>query len=147
MSSRLSNFADRRTNTATDSNGNQRPRAGAQPSPDSRTGRSPQAGFTNPPHKRSASGNPRPASRMVEERRTERLTVTTREKLISRTRSPERRSKETVQPERERWRPKEAPKPRQPETKPKETKSDPLPSEAGHILLCLQALANSMRPR
>ncbi|KAI0542988.1 Spc98 family-domain-containing protein [Xylaria digitata] len=134
MSSRLSNYAERRTNSTNDSNGNQRPRAGgatsntAHASADSRTGRPPQAGFTNPPHKRSASGNPRPASRMVEERRTERLTVTTRERLISRTRSPERRSKDAAQPERERWRSKEAPKPRQPDTKLKETKSEPLPT-------------------
>ncbi|KAI1430223.1 Spc98 family-domain-containing protein [Xylaria sp. FL1777] len=129
MSSRLSNYADRRTNSATDSNGNQRPRAGtAQPSTDSRSGRSPQAGFTNPAHKRSASGNPRPSSRIVDERRTERLTVTTREKLVTRIRSPERRSKETAQPERERGKPKEAPRPRQPEAKLKETKSDPLPT-------------------
>ncbi|TRX98335.1 hypothetical protein FHL15_000980 [Xylaria flabelliformis] len=134
MSSRLSSYADRRSN-GTDSDGNPRPRAGASfsgtgrtsaDSRDSRTGRTSQPGYTNPPHKRSASGNPRPASRTVEERRTERLTVTTREKLITRTKSPERRPKEPVQPERERWRPKEAPKSRQPETKPKETKSEPL---------------------
>ncbi|KAI0430167.1 Spc98 family-domain-containing protein [Xylaria sp. FL1042] len=134
MSSRLSNYAERRTNSATDSNSSHRTRTGAassstaQPAADARSGRSPQAGFTNPPHKRSASGNPRPASRVVDERRTERLTVTTREKLITRTRSPERRPKETVQPERERWKQKEVPKRRQSETKPKETKSDPSPT-------------------
>ncbi|RWA10874.1 hypothetical protein EKO27_g4230 [Xylaria grammica] len=135
MSSRLSGYADRRTNSTTDSNGNQRPRAGgaaasstAHAPGDSRSGRSSQPGYTNPPHKRSASGNPRPTSRMVDERRTERLTVTTRERLISRTRSSERRSKETAQPERERWRPKEAAKPQQPDTKLKETKSEPLPT-------------------
>ncbi|KAI1351367.1 Spc98 family-domain-containing protein [Xylaria sp. FL0043] len=132
MSSRLSNYAERRTNSGTDSNGSHRPRAGAasssaaQPAADSRSGRSSQAGFTNPPHKRSASGNPRPGSRVVDERRTERLTVTTREKLITRTRSPERRPKETVQPERERWKQKEAPRWRQSEAKPKETKPDSL---------------------
>ncbi|KAI0971370.1 Spc98 family-domain-containing protein [Xylaria arbuscula] len=135
MSSRLSNYAERRTNSATDSNGSQRPRAGAasssaaqQPAADPRNGRSPHAGFTNPPHKRSASGNPRPGSRTVEERRTERLTVTTREKLTTRTMSSERRNKETAQPEREKWKQKEAPKPRQPEAKLKETKSDSSPS-------------------
>ncbi|KAI0413589.1 Spc98 family-domain-containing protein [Xylaria grammica] len=135
MSSRLSGYADRRTNSTADSNGNQRPRPGggaasstAHAPGDSRSGRSSQPGYTNPPHKRSASGNPRPTSRMVDERRTERLTVTTRERLISRTRSSERRSKETAQPERERWRPKEAAKPQQPDTKLKETKSEPLPT-------------------
>ncbi|KAI0815773.1 Spc98 family-domain-containing protein [Xylaria sp. FL0064] len=134
MSSRLSNYAEPRTNSGTDSNGSHRPRAGAasssaaQPAADSRSSRSPQAGFTNPPHKRSASGNPRPGSRIVDERRTERLTVTTREKLITRTRSPERRPKETAHPERERWKQKEVPRRRQSEAKPKETKSDPLPT-------------------
>lgn len=43
-------------------------------------------------HKRSASGNPRPTSRVVDERRTEKVQVTTRETLVSRTRSPVRRS-------------------------------------------------------
>ncbi|KAI1276746.1 Spc98 family-domain-containing protein [Xylaria sp. FL0933] len=134
MSSRLSNYAERRTNSGTDSNGSHRPRAGgasssaAQPAADSRSGRSSQAGFTNPPHKRSASGNPRPGSRIVDERKTERFTVTTREKLITRTRSPERRPKEAAQPEKERWKQKEAPRRRQSEAKPKETKSDPLPT-------------------
>lgn len=43
------------------------------------------------PHKRTASGNQR-TSKNVEERRTERVQVTTRETLTSRTRSPERRT-------------------------------------------------------
>ncbi|KAK3940628.1 spindle pole body component alp4 [Diplogelasinospora grovesii] len=47
-------------------------------------------------HKRTASGNPRPSSRTVledrEVRRTEKVQVTTRETLVTRTRSPERRS-------------------------------------------------------
>ncbi|KAI3318629.1 Spc98 family-domain-containing protein [Xylariaceae sp. AK1471] len=132
MSSRLSNYTERRTNGTTDSDGNPRPRAGAtsraaQASADSRSGRSPQPGFTNPAHKRSASGNPRPASRTVEERKTERYTVTTREKLITRTNS-EKRSKEAAQPEKEKWRPKDVSKPRQPETKLKEAKLEPLPT-------------------
>ncbi|KAK4193942.1 spindle pole body component alp4 [Podospora australis] len=42
-------------------------------------------------HKRSTSGNPRSTSRSVEERRTEKVQVTTRETLMTRTRSPERR--------------------------------------------------------
>ncbi|KAI8629020.1 Spc98 family-domain-containing protein [Xylariaceae sp. FL1651] len=130
MSSRLSSYTERRTNGTTDSDGNQRPRvsAGSRDSQaDSRNGRSPQPGYTNPAHKRSASGNPRPVNRTVEERRTERLTVTTREKLISRTRSPERRPKEAAQPEKEKWKLKEVPKPRQPETKLKEAKPELLP--------------------
>ncbi|KAK3987822.1 spindle pole body component alp4 [Cladorrhinum sp. PSN332] len=42
-------------------------------------------------HKRSTSNNPRSTSRSVEERRTEKVQVTTREALIARTRSPDRR--------------------------------------------------------
>ncbi|KAI1823118.1 Spc98 family-domain-containing protein [Xylaria intraflava] len=135
MSSRLSGYADRRANGTTDSDGNQRPRtaaasttSAAPPPADSRSGRSSQPGFTNPPHKRSASGNPRPAGRVGEERRTERLTVTTREKIVSRKRSPDRRSKEAAaQSEWGGRRTKEAPKSRQPEAKLKEAKSEPLP--------------------
>lgn len=49
-------------------------------------------------HKRSASGNPRPVSRSMddrrtEERRTERTYVTQRETLATRTRSPERQER------------------------------------------------------
>lgn len=47
------------------------------------------------------------------------MTITTKEKLMSRTRSAERRSKDAPPPEK--WRPKEPPKRRQSETKPKET--------------------------
>lgn len=147
MSSRPSNYTERRTNGTTDSDGSQRPHPRTtsrapptQASTDSRSGRSPQPGYTNPPHKRSASGNPRPASRAVEERRTDRLTVTTREKLITRT-SSERRSKEVPsQPEKEKWRPKDVvPKPRQPETKVRESRSEPVSSKPHHpsFFLCV----------
>jgi gamma-tubulin complex component 2 len=57
-----------------------------------RPGPSPQPPLFSTTHKRSASGNPRPASRAVEERRTERVQVTTKETLVSRTRSPDRRA-------------------------------------------------------
>ncbi len=57
---------------------------------------SPQAAFGpgGTSHKRTASGNPRPASRATptEERRTEKVQVTTRETLISHARSPDRRN-------------------------------------------------------
>ncbi|KAM7196390.1 spindle pole body component alp4 [Naviculisporaceae sp. PSN 640] len=43
-------------------------------------------------HKRSTSTNARATGRVVDERRTERVQVTTRETLVTRTRSPERRS-------------------------------------------------------
>jgi gamma-tubulin complex component 2 len=66
-------------------------------------------------HKRSASGNPRPTSRMVDERRTEKVQVTTRETLAARTRSPVRRTA----PE-ERSRQPEPPKPRPVETRSRE---------------------------
>lgn len=131
MSSRVSNYPERRTNGTSDNDSNPRPRAAAgaagasgqsssrSSQQDQRSTRSPQGSFTNPAHKRTASGNPRPASKNIEERRTERMTITTKEKLMSRTRSAERRSKDAPPPEK--WRPKEPPKRRQSETKPKET--------------------------
>ncbi|KAI0396346.1 Spc98 family-domain-containing protein [Xylariaceae sp. FL0594] len=123
MSSRLSSYTERRTN---DSDGTQKQRAGASSRAahghtdlrDSRSGRSPLSNSTNPPHKRSASGNPRPASRIIDERRTGRLTVTTREKLITRTRSPEK----------DKWRPKDVSKRRPSEAKSRESKAEPLPT-------------------
>lgn len=129
MSSRVSNRSERRANGTSDNDGNPRPRAEGHASKNTqhehRSTRSPQSSFTNPAHKRTASGNPRPASRSTEERRTERVTVTTKEKLISRTRSPERRSKDAPPPEK--WKSKEPPKSRQPETKQKEAKSETPP--------------------
>ncbi|KAI2624391.1 Spc98 family-domain-containing protein [Hypoxylon sp. NC1633] len=138
MSSRLSNYTERRTNGTSDNDSNPRPRAaaaghashthsarGSQQDQNQRGTRSPQAAHTNPAHKRTASGNPRPASRSTEERRTERVTVTTKEKLISRTRSPERRSKDAPPPEK--WRPKEPAKSRQAETKSRDAKPDTPP--------------------
>ncbi|KAI1386258.1 Spc98 family-domain-containing protein [Hypoxylon trugodes] len=134
MSSRASNYSERRTNGTNDNDSNTRPRGAAASSAsahtarpsqhqhDQRSTRSPQASHTNPAHKRTASGNPRPASRSTEERRTERVTVTTKEKLISRTRSPERRSKDAPPPEK--WKSKETAKPRPPEPKPKDSKSE-----------------------
>ena len=59
---------------------------------------SPDSGVSNPAHKRSASGNFRPSSRTVDERRTERVQVTTRETLVTRTRSPERRGAPSERP-------------------------------------------------
>ncbi|KAI0020551.1 Spc98 family-domain-containing protein [Xylariomycetidae sp. FL0641] len=144
MSSRLSHYPERRTNDTPDNDPNARPRPPGAGGPisraslhDSRPARSPQPGYTNPPHKRSASGNPRPASRVNEdrrayeerkppdERRTDRYTVTTKEKMISRMKSPEMNSRE---PPREKWRPKEPPRSRQAEARPKEPKADPLPT-------------------
>lgn len=85
---------------------------------------SPQPSNVSTTHKRTASGNPRPISRTVEERRTERVQVTTRETLVSRTRSPERRSAATGDRRRA---PAEEPKPRAPEAKPREPKVEPQP--------------------
>src|SRR6187399_3233574 len=84
--------------TAADKGGASRARApghdGHKERPDPRKhAASPQPPGSGTAHKRSASGNfVRPASRAVDERRTERVQVTTRETLVSRTRSPERRS-------------------------------------------------------
>lgn len=133
MSSRLPN-QEKRINGSLDKDGQPRPqsrppRARVERS-DSRSATSPQptyAPYTNPAHKRTASGNPRPMNRSnTEERRTERTTVTTKEKLISRTRSTERRPKETAPPEK--WKMKEPVKMRPPETKSRDPKQDPPPS-------------------
>lgn len=129
-SSRIPN-QEKRVNGSLDKDGQPRPqsrppRARVERS-DSRVGRSPQqsyAPFTNPAHKRSASGNPRPMNRSsTEERRTERTTVTTKEKLISRTRSTERRPKEAAP--QEKWKTKEPVRMRAPETKSREGKQEP----------------------
>ncbi|KAI2636970.1 Spc98 family-domain-containing protein [Hypomontagnella submonticulosa] len=139
MSSRVSTYSERRTNGTSDNDSNPRPRAGAgagagghasghtsRSSQDQRGTRSPQAAYINPAHKRTASGNPRPASRSTEERRTERITVTTKEKLISRTRSPERRSRDAPPPEKRKSR--EVTKSRQSETKLRDSKSEQPPA-------------------
>ncbi|KAI1258389.1 Spc98 family-domain-containing protein [Xylariaceae sp. FL1019] len=127
MSSRLSNYADRRSN-GVDGDA-PKPRAHAasrasQPSQaDARIGRSPQPSYTNPPHKRSASGNPRPASRRVDERVTDRRTITTREKLVTRTRSPERQPKDAPPPP-ERYRSKDMSRSRPDSSKLKEPRPE-----------------------
>ncbi|KAE8447814.1 hypothetical protein EG329_010208 [Mollisiaceae sp. DMI_Dod_QoI] len=92
---RVSSRTERRT--ATD-NGNTQPRA---PSAQERGGRTerldpPPSTVSGSTHRRIASGSQR-TNRNVEERRTERVQVTTRETLTSRTRSPERRPGPSVQ--------------------------------------------------
>ena len=72
---------------------------------DPRGTRSPQPSTAGMSHKRTASGSQR-TNRGVEERRTERVQVTTRETLTTRTRSPDRRSASSTQPT-ERQRPAE----------------------------------------
>ena len=82
------------------------------------------AGTTS--HKRTASGNPRPASRATEERRTEHVKVTTRETLVTRIRSPERRNGPAP---KEKVRPGDggAKAPRPTETRANESKAEPPP--------------------
>lgn len=150
MSSRLSNpqAQERRANANANANANGTSDRDGQPRPpraraersDSRSGTSPQsayAPYTNPAHKRSASGNPRPMNRSsTEERRTERTTITTKDKLIARTRSTERRPKETAPPEK--WKMKEPVKMRPPETKSREPKQEPPPSRFEICLSCFK---------
>lgn len=73
---------------------------------DSRRPQSPQASTSGTTHRRTASNSQRTKGG-VEERRTERVQVTTRETLTSRTRSPERRPAPPMQ-QQERTRPSEA---------------------------------------
>jgi gamma-tubulin complex component 2 len=71
------------------------------------------ARYAEPTHKRAASGHPNPhsTSSSFEERRTEKVQVTTRETFTSRTRSPQRRSA-TTDKNRAADGPKRAPEPR-----------------------------------
>ncbi|KAK8051317.1 Spindle pole body component [Apiospora rasikravindrae] len=134
MSSRVSNYADRRSNGNSIDNANatsSRPRMASgnhsfrAEHRESRSGPSSQPGgsFTSTAHKRSASGNPRPASRSADERRTERATITTREKLVSRAKSPERRSRDYGPSER--WKTKEPSRHRATESKREIPLEDP----------------------
>lgn len=120
---RVSSRAERRT---TNDNGSAQPRA-----PSGQTGRervdprrtqSPQPLVSGPTHKRTASGSQR-TNRAVEERRTERVQVTTRETLTTRTRSPERRSTPSAQPQ-ERHRPAEPSRAYSGDPRPKPSKPD-----------------------
>jgi hypothetical protein len=102
---RGSSRAERRTTT---DNGSAQPRdssgqqGGRSERPDPRRAQSPQPSTAGQSHKRTASGLQR-TNRVVDERRTERVQVTTRETLTSRPRSPERRPGPLMQqPERPR---------------------------------------------
>ncbi|KAL2061840.1 hypothetical protein VTL71DRAFT_7218 [Oculimacula yallundae] len=102
---RIPSRSDRRT--ATDS-GSTQPRAPSTQQGGSRSERSdprrqqsPQPSASGSSHKRTASGVQR-TSKGGEERRTERVQVTTRETISSRTRSPERRPGSTQPHERQR---------------------------------------------
>ncbi len=86
------------------------------------TGAAAAAAAASTSHKRSASGNPRPTSRLVDERRTEKVQVTTRETLVTRTRSPVRRSAPD-----ERTRAPDGQKQRAPEPRPREARPEPSP--------------------
>jgi gamma-tubulin complex component 2 len=86
--------------TAND-NGSSQPRASGHTSrserEDPRNVPSPQQPTSGTTHRRLASGSQR-TTRGVEERRTERTQITTRETLTSRTRSPEKRPGPAVRP-------------------------------------------------
>ncbi|TVY65532.1 Spindle pole body component alp4 [Lachnellula suecica] len=98
---KVSSRSERRTVTDT---GNTQPRAPSQQQERSRRTQSPQPSTSGPSHRRVPSGSQR-TNRGVEERRTERVHVTTRE-TVTRTRSPERRSAPSAHPS-ERQRPAE----------------------------------------
>lgn len=134
---RVSSRTERRT--ATD-NGTTQPRApSAQQERGSRNERtdprrtqSPQpSAASGPSHRRTASGAQR-TNRNVEERRTERVQVTTRETLTSRTRSPERRPGPSVQPT-ERSRAPEASRTYSGDSRPRSSKAE-APSGMSYML-------------
>ena len=89
---------------------------------DTRQTQSPQPSASGTSHKRTASGSQR-QNRGVEERRTERVQVTTRETLTSRTRSPQRRPTSTVQPQ-ERPKPAEVSRAYSGDSRPKSVKTE-----------------------
>lgn len=126
MSSRPHNsHADRRSNGNSENmNGPSRTRATSTQNnsfkedhpTDSRGTRASQRGSfsaAGTSHKRSASGNPRPGSRSTDERRTERVTVSTRDKLSSRSRGRDPAPND-------KWKAKDGAKSRPSETRQKE---------------------------
>ncbi|PMD20027.1 hypothetical protein NA56DRAFT_574311 [Hyaloscypha hepaticicola] len=122
---RVSSRAERRT---TNDDGSAQPRApsGQTGSKDERLAprrtQSPQPSVAGTSHKRTASGAQR-TNRGLEERRTERVQVTTRETLTTRTRSPDRRSAPSAQPT-ERQRPAEPSSAYIGDPRPKASKSE-----------------------
>ncbi|KAE9363043.1 hypothetical protein N431DRAFT_498845 [Stipitochalara longipes BDJ] len=124
---RVSSRAERRT---TNDNGSAQPRApsgqtgGRGERLDPRRTQSPQPSTAGTSHKRTASGSQR-TNRGVEERRTERVQITTRETL-TRTRSPERHAAPSA-PVPERQRPAEPNRAYSGDPRPKASKPDTLP--------------------
>ncbi|KAF7559653.1 hypothetical protein G7046_g4486 [Stylonectria norvegica] len=128
-SSRANGYNDERPPRATGQGSfrNARPDANKGPSPQPAPGGQHGTG----PHKRSASGNPRPASRpasrAVEERRHEERRVTERtfeahlERLVPRATSPDRPQRRSVPAEK---RAAEAPRNKAPEVRPKEQRAE-----------------------
>jgi gamma-tubulin complex component 2 len=92
---------------------------------DPRRTESPQPSASGVNHKRTASGSQR-TNKGVEERRTERVQVTTRETLTTRTRSPDRRSAPSAQPP-ERQRPAESSRAYSGDPRPKSSKAEAPP--------------------
>lgn len=89
-------------------------------------------------HKRSTSTNARATGRLVDERRTERVQVTTRETLVTRTKSPERRSAAPSEKSRgsyERLRPQQPvePRPREQRTEMPPSGMYPAPQPIFHL--------------
>ncbi|KAL3418251.1 Spindle pole body component alp4 [Phlyctema vagabunda] len=134
---RVSSHTDRRT--ANDENGSAKPRVSSgQPvnkadkdrgdrdrgdrGPDTRRQQSPQPSGTGPAHRKTASSSQR-NGRPAEERRTERVQITTRETLTSRTKSPERRPAPPAQ-QSERTRPNEHSRTISGDPRPKSSKSE-----------------------
>jgi len=104
--------------------------------PDGRHQPSPQPSTGGAAHRRAPSGSQR-ISRGVEERRTERVQVTTRETLTSRTRSPERRPAAPERGPSQRSRPADSGKVPPGETRPRSSKGETQQGMAADInLVC-----------
>lgn len=146
---RVSSRSERKTTT--NENIAHQPRApsaqqhGGSSRMDRRTQSPPASSLGN--HRRGASGSKR-TGKNVEERRTERVQVTTREALTSRARSPERRPTAPPQQERERPRPLEPSRvqPGDPKPKVKVETLQGMEIEGGHGTL-LTLSSSAMEPR
>jgi hypothetical protein len=95
---------------------------GTRSEKDPRRPQSPQASASGSTHRRAVSSSQRTRGG-IEERRTERVQVTTRETLTSRTRSPERRPAPPVQ-HQERTRPSEVGRSNSGDHRPRPSKTD-----------------------
>ena len=156
LNARVSSHAERRT---ANDNGTTRPRPPSGQQERSRkegdrldgwqtqSPQVPPSATSGSTHRRTTSSSQRMKGG-VEERRTERVQVTTREMLTSRTRSPNRRSGPPAQPQ-ERARPPQVSRPNSIDHRPRSSKSETLQSMSSHhqsMALYSNTMCSTMEP-